>query len=306
MKTWGYRLFSVVLSALVLGASADVAFALPKRLPKFKTRLPRVTTPNQTLPTRGFSTPNVLPNVAMPLERTAATRILQTPQLNAELATPAQVLHTPSLPTPQTGPIVSTPAEILDTGTNLTGTQVLSHYYPMWRQELGAKFSQEQLDAVEKAFEATDEWMFVRGEDGELKARNKDERDYEARFLTILQNSGIPFTERQIKQLVGGRGSRGKTLNVLFVRMNGTGFALTRRTSPRMAIYKDGKKISPAQMTEKELQEFQLGVKLITLREHPAIEAFRASNRRVEPGRTVEDYLRLAQQYQNRPRPAIY
>ncbi len=277
MKKWGYCLFSVVLSALVLGASADSAFALPKRLPKFKTRLPRVTTPNQTLPTRGFSTPNVLPNVAMPLERTAATRILQTPQLNAELATPAQVLqtpslttvpqaaqvlHTPSLPTPQTGPIVSTPTEILDTGTNLTGTQVLAQYFPTWRQELGGMFSQEQLDAVEKAFAATDEWIFVRGEDGELKARNKDEWDYEARFLTILQNSGVNFTERQIKQLVGSQTTRGYFTQCLLIEKI-TAFCITTGNAPKKVITQNGKHLKLSELRSQAMEGDKQTINLI-------------------------------------------
>ncbi len=290
MKKWGYCLFSVVLSALVLGASANSAFALPKRLPKLTGKRPRITVPKTPATRQLPPTPVVRPNVAAQVERAVTQPAVQAPQA-AKAVTSAQVAPT-------------TPA-VQDTGTNLTGTQVLAHYYPTWRQELGGMFSKEQLDAVEKAFADTDEWMFVRGEDGELKARNKGKWDYEARFLTILNNSGIPFTDKQIKQLVGGKGIKGFTFKIYFSRIKATGFSHAKGTKPRSDIYINGHKLSRAEMTPEEMQEVMLGKGLAKHRNHLLIQAYLQENRRIAERKTPEEYVALARQYPTKPRSYI-
>ncbi len=294
MRKWVYKVVSILLSALVLGASADIAFALPKKLPKLKGgKRPRITVP-KTLGTRNLPpTPVVRPNVATQVER--ATAVQAAKAVTTPSVAPAHALQeTPATPAVQ------------DTGTNLTGTQVLAQYFPTWRQELGGMFSKEQLDAVEKAFAATDEWMFVRGEDGELKARNKDEWDYEARFLTILQNSGVSFTDKQVKQLIGGKGIKGFTFKICFFRMKATGFSCAKDTKPRQAISKNGHILSREEMTQEEVQEVNIGIGLHTHCKHPLVQAYLQENRLQAGNKTPEEYVALARQYPTKPRSVIY
>ncbi len=269
-------------------ASADSAFAGPKKLPKKI----KVTAPKTILP-KTPRVPAVRPNVAAQVERATAVQA-------AKAVTTAQVAPAHAL---QETP--ATPA-VQDTGTNLTGVQVLAKYFPTWRQELGGKFSPEQLDAVEKAFADTDEWMFVRGENGELKARNKDEWDYEARFLTILQNSGIPFTERQIKQLVGAKFIQGFTFNVYFYRMKATGFSCAKGAKPRNSISINGHKLSREEMKPEELQEVIVGKALNKHRNLPLVKAYMQKNRIYAKKKTPEEYVALARQYPTKPRQHIY
>lgn len=168
--------------------------------------------------------------------------------------------------------------EGIDGGTNLTGVQVLSFYFSTWRQELGGTFSKEQLDAVERTMAATDEWIFVRGEDGELQARNKDEWNYEVRFLTILQNSGVNFTERQIKQLVGGAGVRGFTFKPYFTFQNINSFMIVKGRPPRKEIWENGTNFTISELRVRARQgdvqaaelaaELELGVSLKTALRH--------------------------------------
>ena len=146
-----------------------------------------------------------------------------------------------------------------DTGTNLTGVQVLQTYFPTWRQELGGMFSKEQLDAVEKAFAATDDFIFVRGEDGELKVRNKDEWDYQARFLTFLKDSGMGFTELQIKQLLGTRGIRGFTLSGPLKTATLQGYMTAYGKIPQDRIIENNRLVPAAKYTPEQQRETELG-----------------------------------------------
>ncbi len=115
MKNWVYKTVSVLLSALVVLASADVAFALPKKLPKLKGgKRPRITVPKtatrQLPPTSG-----VRPNVATQVERAVAVQA-------AKAVTTAQVAPAHTL---QETPAISA---VQDTGTKLKRTpeQVLA------------------------------------------------------------------------------------------------------------------------------------------------------------------------------------
>ncbi len=287
MKVWAYKVFSVLLSALVVLASADVAFAGPKKLPKLK----RIKTlaPKTVLP-KTPTVPVVKPKVAAQVERVVTQKAVTAPQVAP-------------VNTPQAAPI---PAAVQDTGTNLTGTQVLAQYFPTWRQELGGKFSPEQLDAVEKAFADTDEWMFVRGEDGELKARNKYEWDYEARFLTFLQNSGVSFTDKQIKQLIGGKGIKGFTFKIYFFRMKATGFSCSKGTKPLQNICRGGVLLSYKEMTPEEVHEVNIGKGLNRYLNHPLVKAYLQENRLYAESKTPEEYVTLARQYPTKPRAEIW
>ncbi len=203
------------------------------------------------------------------------------------------------------GVTASLPA-VHDMGTNLTGMQVVATYFPTWRQELGGMFSKEQLDAVEKAFSATDEWLFVRDENGDLQIRNKDEWDYEARFLTLLQNSGVSFTEKQIKQLVGGPSIQGFTFTIYFSRMKATGFRCAKGRKPRSGIWRNGHKLSRKEITPEEIQEVIIGRKLDNLRNHPLVQAYMQENRLYAENKTPEEYVTLARQYLSKPRSQIW
>ena len=294
MKVWVYKAVSILLSALVVLASANVAFAFPKKLPKLKGgKRPRITVPKTPVTRNLPPTPVVRPNVATQVER--ATAVQAAKAVTTAPVAPAHTLQeTPTMPAVQ------------DTGTNLTGTQALAQYFPTWRQELGGMFSKEQLDAVEKAFADTDDFIFVRGEDGELTVRNKDEWNYEERFLTILQNSGIPFTERQIKQLIGEKRIQGFTFKVYFFRMKATGFSCAKGTKPRSDIYRNGRKLHREEMTPEEAKEAIIGIALAKHRNHPLIKAYLQENRLYAERKTPEEYVALAQQYPTKPRSDIY
>jgi len=144
-------------------------------------------------------------------------------------------------------------------------------YYPSWRQDL-FMFNDKQLDAVEQAFAQTDEWIFETDEDGMLNVHNPDEWDYEARFLTILQNSGVSFTDKQIKQLIGGSGIKGFTFAHYFTFKNTLAYVLAKGNLPRKSIMEGGKRLTMAELNKRaeagdsqaaELaREYALGLKI--------------------------------------------
>ncbi len=239
----------------MLWASAGPLFAqkqfkyLPKALKAApKTKIPYAVNPQLPPAVRAqFAMPLVRPNILPHVERAVAAQAIPPVQAQSPVTSATGTSNdsrVPAVPTPPT-------TAVEDTGTNLTGTQALAQYYPTWRQELGGMFSKEQLDAVEKAFAETDEWMFVRGEDGELKARNKDEWDYEARFLTLLQNSGVSFTDKQIKQLIGGKGTKGFTFGHYFTFKKTLAYVLDKGSLPRTDIKEGGKKITIAELNKR-------------------------------------------------------
>ncbi len=85
MRKWGYHLFSVLLSALVVLTSADVAFALPKKLPKLKGG--KLAAPKTILP-KTPTVPVVKPNVPAQAERIVTAQVAAQA---AKAVTPAQV-----------------------------------------------------------------------------------------------------------------------------------------------------------------------------------------------------------------------
>ena len=222
---------TVFLSVLVVLASSDVAFAQKNTRKTLQSLKKARASSTRKLSAKGAILPHPPANVSAATQRAIAARTTEKTPGNA----PVQAKKTADFAPAPVKTLL--PTSVQDMGTNLTGTQVLAQYFPTWRDELGGMFNNEQLDAVEKAFAATDEWLFVRGEDGELTARNKDEWNYEARFLTILQDSGISFTEKQIKQLIGTKGIKGFTLNRFFILQNQRGFVLTHTGhSPRQSM----------------------------------------------------------------------
>ena len=259
-------------------------------------------------PLSGFST-NIARKITTLSTQTSRTGIPAAVQ-NSSVTSPNLQKNAPKLVTPTPLPTTEVGAAALpaiqDTGTNLTGMQVLATYFPTWRQELGAMFSKEQLDAVEKAFADTDEWMFVQGEDGELTVRNQDEWNYEERFLTILQDSGVSFTDKQIKQLIGTKGMRGFTFKIYFFRMKAVGFSCAKGIKPHAQIYRDNHQLKYEEMTPEEIQEVTVGTGLASYRKHPAVIAYMQKNRLRTENKTAEEYVALAQQYPTKPRSDIY
>ena len=263
MKGWVKLLIFTSVWAQILLISAPVVFAqkIPVRYKPPKntarsvgaaatTRIPYVVNPRLPVATQQ----RVAAFSGAVVDRNISNRVVE--------AAHQVTNHTPA--NPISGPITAhipsntvTPeqAPVLDSGTNLTGVEILNAYFPTWRQELGGMFTPEQLDAVERTFAATDEWLFVRDEDGELQIRNKDEWNYEERFLTILQDNGVSFTEKQIKQLTGGKGIKGFTLQRCFTLQNLLGFVKARQGhTPRRSIKENGHRFNLTEL-RKQAQE---------------------------------------------------
>ncbi len=262
MKQRVYSIKTVVLCALITLSATFVCAQKWKYKPLPKGAKP-VTVPHVVNPkwsramqgsiTRASGVQVIRTHTAKEAARAAATASIKPSQVIAQTAPKPAVL-------PATEVVSEALPAVQDTGTNLTGMQVLATYFPTWRQELGGMFSQEQLDAIEKAFEDTDEWMFVQGEDGELTVRNQDEWNYEERFLTILQDSGVSFTERQIKQLLGTRGIRGFTLSGPLKTATLQGYMLAYGKIPRDRIKEKNKLVPTAQYTPEQQLETAVGV----------------------------------------------
>ena len=253
MKTRAYRLFIVGICALFVLLSADGAFAQKNWKKGVKGAKNARVTSTRKLSGKGKTklstkpTPAPVSNIKKPV----AVQSMTHAPVNAAVEAAQKAAQKPSTfgISSQAKRPLATPAPTQDSGSNLTGMQVLQTYFPTWRQELGGMFSKEQLDAVEKAFADTDDFMFVRGADGELKARNKDEWNYEARFLTFLQDSGVEFTERQIKQLIGSKGMKGFTLNRCLTLKNIHAFIKAHDGhSPRTSIKENGRVVSMAEL----------------------------------------------------------
>lgn len=301
----------ITLSATSVSAQGKVKFKyVPAKAGTKPVSVPYVVNPNLSRAAQESITrwsgvavlrSNATPKAKPPLVTPSPTTVKP---LSAKDLTPAAISAKISIFPAQTS-LAPVQAAAADTGTNLTGVQVLATYFPTWRQELGGMFSKEQLDAVEKAFADTDKWIFVRDEDGELQARNSDEWDYESRFLTILKDSGMKFTDRQIKQLVGARGLAGFTLKIYFVRMNGTGFSCAKGTSPRKKIVQKGHILTKEEMTKEEQDEMNIGTMINTYVKHPAIQAYRKNNRKKAEVKSPEEYVALARQYPDKPRSVI-
>lgn len=301
----------ITLSATSVSAQGKVKFKyVPAKAGTKPVSVPYVVNPNLSRAAQKSITrwsgvavlrSNATPKAKPPLVTPSPTTVKP---LSAKDLTPAATSAKISIFPAQTS---SAPvqAAAADTGTNLTGVQVLATYFPTWRQELGGMFSKEQLDAVEKAFADTDEWMFVRDENGELQARNKDEWNYEERFLTILQDSGVSFTPQQINRLVGKRGVRGFTFKLQFIYMNALRFSCAKKMKPRSVIYKDGHRISRDKMTEEENREVVAGIGLNWYHDHPLIQGYMHDNRIIGEKRSAEEYLALARQYTTKPRSII-
>ena len=205
----------------------------------------------------------------------------------------------------------------LENTNHLIGLQELNRYMPAWRQELGSMFDNTQLDSIEQALRETDEWLFARGEDGEVFMRNPEVWNYQDRFLTVLQTSGVSFTQRQIKQLIGTQGVRGFTLNHFFMLQNVRAFCLAKGHSPRMGIQVDGIVLSLAQLRERAKQgdaqaaewviELQLGKTLATAfqrwdeksPEYKALKALYDENRNVAEGKPAIQIIEEVKQFIN-------
>ena len=129
-------------------------------------------------------------------------------------------------------------------------TNSLDQLYPTWRMEFATMFTPEQLDFIADLIAQTDEWIFVQQADGTLGIRNPAEWDYEARFFTLLERSGVKFTPAQIKQLMGGTGIRGFTSGDFFAIRTNQGFAFAHDAVARSSIWKNGEKIALKDLKE--------------------------------------------------------
>ena len=309
MKKQALKLFTVSICALFMLLSAEVSFAQKNWKKAVKGAKNARTSSTRKLSTKGKTKlPTQTPPVDVSnIKKPVVVQSMTNAPVNAAVEAAQKAAKKPatsSIPVP-VKELLPTSTVSHDNGTNLTGTQVLATYFPTWRQELGEMFNKEQLDAVEKAFAATDDFIFVRRADGELTVRNKDEWDYEARFLTILKSSGVSFTDKQIKQLVGARGLTGFTLKIYFVRMNGTGFSCAKGTSPRKRIVQKGHILTKEEMTQEEQAEMNVGTMINTYVQHPAIQAYRKNNRKNAEVKSPEEYVALARKYPDKPRSEI-
>ncbi len=133
-------------------------------------------------------------------------------------------------------------------------TNSLDQLYPTWRMELAAMFTPEQLDLIADLIAKTDEWIFVQEADGTLGIRNPEEWDYEARFFTLLERSGVKFTPKQLKQLTGGSGVRGFTLGDFFTIRTNQGFAFAHDATARTLIPENGKAVNLKTLKERAAQ----------------------------------------------------
>ena len=133
-------------------------------------------------------------------------------------------------------------------------TNSLDQLYPTWRMELAAMFTPEQLDFLADLIAQTDEWVFVQQADGTLGVRNPEEWDYETRFFTLLDQSGVKFTPKQLKQLTGGSGVRGFTLGDFFTIRTTQGFAFAHDATARTLIPENGKAVNLKTLKERAAQ----------------------------------------------------
>lgn len=136
--------------------------------------------------------------------------VLRVPPTIVGSALPAQTLPNAALNTAVERTVIAkatVPQATLKVPTvpSIPEIKPVGHYYPTWRQDLSKFFSKEELNAIENAFEATDEyWVAVQDEEATLDVREPDEWDYETRFLTTLKDSGVNLTKQQIRRLLKG------------------------------------------------------------------------------------------------------
>ena len=218
----------------MLTASADVAFAGPKKLPRLKaTKLPRVALPQIKVP----PTP-VVPNVAPAVERAVTAQV-------AAQTTPRVAVTLPS-----------------DLQKDfLTGPQALQTFRPGWKSELMLSgFTRQQLDLVEQAFKETDQFLFETDEEGNWLKPRFAEWNYLAHYTKILTDNAygeLALNDGQIKTLFG----KFSRLDDVFTRLNLQAFWLVNKRAPnpsaegeegklaRHAKYnldkRDGRKMNP-------------------------------------------------------------
>lgn len=219
MRVRIFKGITVLLSALMLMASAQMSFAGGKKLPKLK----KVKVNSSVLP-KGPTVPVVRPVVAQ--VRPLASAV--------ERAVTAQVAA-------QTAPRVALSAHLQK--DFLTGPQALASYIPGWKSELRSNvFTEEQLQVIEQTFKQTDKQLFKLDEDGNwlAPAENSTEWEYERWFAMILDESPVKFSEAQLKTLFGQKAR----FEDVFTRLNYQAFLLVNKRAPKINTSGEERKLA--------------------------------------------------------------
>lgn len=162
--------------------------------------------------------------------------------------------------TPLNFNVTTYPVSLL--ATDRTGINTLETLVPAWRLQMAPLFSGEQIQLVTKAFANTDKMLFKEKEDNSLSLKG-EEWDYAEHFaeelVSLANEQGIVFSEKQYKYLLGGKGAPREGLWMVLRLMSFEGWLLhSGQVYPRSTYWRDGKQVSVAQMSEEELAQRHL------------------------------------------------
>lgn len=151
------------------------------------------------------------------------------------------------------------PVELI--GVNRTGVETLQTLLPSWKTQMRPLFSEEQIQLVQDAFTVTDKILFK--EEGPSIELVNQEWNYAQHFAEELklfsESTGIEFTEKQYKYLLGGKGAPSEGLWVPLRLMSLEGWLLySGQQFPKATYWQNGKQVSAATLSEEELAQRHL------------------------------------------------
>lgn len=292
MKMRTFFVSTVLFSAIIMTMSATSVCAQKIKYIPFTKGVKPVTIP-------AVINPRLSRAAQESITRWSGVAVTHTPVVATAAQATVPTTVNPALVTPVTAAPVATAAAtqpalpIEDTGTNLTGVQVLATYFPTWRQELGGMFSKEQLDAVEKAFADTDETIFDIDEEGNTiynPKRHLDDWDYHEQFKTNLLAQNVDFREEQYYRLfVLGRYNK---LSGVFKLCNVTSFMLAKGHYPNRKATDEAERLFAVRLHSAERKN---ATKTDPLNQR--LRQLRDENRIYTPKRTPQQLLEELEEY---------
>ncbi|MBR2392472.1 MAG: hypothetical protein IKA93_02735, partial [Elusimicrobiaceae bacterium] len=151
------------------------------------------------------------------------------------------------------------PVELI--GVNRTGVETLQTLLPSWKTQMRPLLSEEQIQLVQDAFTVTDKNLFKeKGPSIELVNQEWNYAQHFAEELKLFSEStGIEFTEKQYKYLLGGKGAPSEGLWVPLRLMSLEGWLLySGQQFPKATYWQNGKQVSSATLSEEELAQRHL------------------------------------------------